>query len=107
MTCAHKWRTVLREILRTVSGQFISTNPDNRQFYLDLKKTDDFDALIERRAESLDALQLDRYFYEALKRVMECTDQTYVTGYNIWEHELEWLDRKAIAARVSLFWRAQ
>ena len=87
--------TVLREILRTVSGQFISTNPDNRQFYLDLKKTDDFDALIEKRAESLDALQLDRYFYEALKRVMECTDQTYVTGYNIWEHELEWLDRKA------------
>ena len=87
--------TVLREILRTVSRQFISTNPDNRQFYLDLKKTDDFDALIERRAESLDALQLDRYFYEALKRVMECTDQTYVTGYNIWEHELEWLDRKA------------
>ena len=46
--------TVLREILRTVSGQFISTNPDNRQFYLDLKKTDDFDALIEKRAESLD-----------------------------------------------------
>ena len=87
--------TVLREIHRTVSGQFISSNPDNQQFYLDLKKTDDFDALIERRAESLDASQLDRYYYEALKRVMECTDQTYVTGYRIWQHELEWLERKA------------
>ena len=87
--------TVLREIHNTVSGQFISSNPDNQQYYLDLKKTDDFDAQIERRAESLDDSQLDRYFYEALKRVMECTDQTYVTGYNIWEHELEWLDRKA------------
>ena len=87
--------TVLREIHNTVSGQFISSNPDNQQYYLDLKKTDDFDALIERRAESLDDSQRNRYFYEALKRVMECTDQTYVTGYNIWEHELEWLDRKA------------
>ena len=88
--------TVLREIHKTVSGQFISSNPDNQQFYLDLKKTDDFDALIENRAESLDASQLDRYYYEALKRVMECTDQkTYVTGYRIWQHELEWLDRKA------------
>ena len=87
--------TVLREIHKTVSGQFISSNPDNRQFYLDLKKTDDFDALIEKRAESLDASQLDRYYYEALKRVMECTDQTYVTGYKIWQHELEWLGRKA------------
>lgn len=87
--------TVLREIHRTVSGQFISSNPDNRQYYLDLKKTDDFDALIEKRAESLDASQLDRYYYEALKRVMECTDQTYVTGYKIWQHELEWLEHKA------------
>jgi hypothetical protein len=87
--------TVLREIHKTVSGQFISSNPDNRQFYLDLKKTDDFDALIEKRAESLDASHLDRYYYEALKRVMECTDQTYVTGYKIWQHELEWLDRRA------------
>jgi hypothetical protein len=87
--------TVLREIHKTVSGQFISSNPDNRQYYLDLKKTDDFDALIEKRAESLDSSQLDRYYYEALKRVMECTDQTYVSGYKIWQHELEWLERKA------------
>jgi len=87
--------TVLREIHKTVSGQFISSNPDNRQFYLDLKKIDDFDALIEKRAESLESDQLDRYYYEALKRVMECTDQTYVTGYKIWQHELEWLERKA------------
>jgi len=87
--------TVLREIHKTVSGQFISSNPDNRQYYLDLKKTDDFDALIEKRAESLDSSQLDRYYYEALRRVMECTDHTYVTGYKIWQHELEWLERKA------------
>ena len=87
--------TVLREIHKTVSGQFISYNPDNRQYYLDLKKTDDFEALIEKRAESLDSSQLDRYYYEALKRVMECTDQTYKTGYKIWQHELEWLERKA------------
>ncbi|MFQ5794413.1 MAG: DUF6079 family protein [Candidatus Bipolaricaulia bacterium] len=87
--------TVLREIHNTVSGQFISFNLDNRQYYLDLKKTEDFDALIEKRAESLDLAQLDRYYYETLKQVMECTDQTYVTGYRIWEHELEWRERKA------------
>jgi hypothetical protein len=87
--------TVLREILKTVSGQFISSNPDNQQYYLDLKKTEDFDALIENRAEALGSVQLDRYYYEALKRLMECTDQTYVTGYRIWQHELQWLQHKA------------
>ncbi len=88
--------TVLREIHRTVNGQFISYNPDNGQFFLDLKKTEDFDALIEKRAESLDGSQLDRYYFQALKEIMECTDQTYVTGYNIWEHQLEWPERKAM-----------
>jgi len=86
--------TVLREIHKTVSGQFISSNAGNRQYYIDLKKTDDYDALIEKRAESLDEAQLDRYYYEALKQVMECTDQTYVTGYRIWHHELEWREKK-------------
>ncbi|MEW6742181.1 MAG: DUF6079 family protein [Planctomycetota bacterium] len=87
--------TVLREIHKTVSGQFISSTPHNRQYYLDLKKTDDYDALIEKRADGLDDNQLDRYYYEALKRVLECTDHTYVTGHKIWEHELEWRERRA------------
>ena len=88
-------QTVLREILKTVNRQFISVNEENGQYYLDLKKTDDYDAYIDRRAETLSKDLLDRYYYEALKRVMECTDQTYVTGFRIWQHELEWRERKA------------
>ena len=88
--------TVLREIHKTVSGQFISSNKDNRQFFLDLKKIDDYDALIEKRSESLDESTLDRYYYDALKQVLECTDiPTHVTGYQIWQHELEWKERRA------------
>ncbi|HUY37036.1 MAG TPA: DUF6079 family protein [Pirellulales bacterium] len=87
--------TVLQQIKTTVSGQFISLNAGNQQWYLDLKKTDDYDALIQKKSETLEPAQLDRYYYEALKRALECTDQAYVSGYRIWEHELEWLDRKA------------
>ena len=87
--------TVLREIHKTVNGQFISFNPENRQYYLDLRKTEDFDALIEKRSESIDPSLLDRYYYEALKRVMECTDTTYVNGYRIWQYEVEWPEHKA------------
>jgi len=84
----------LREIMRTVSGQFISFNPDNGQYYLDLKKDIDFDAQIEQRAESLDDNQLNRYYFEVLKQVMECAESTYVPGYNIWQHEVEWRERR-------------
>lgn len=87
--------TVLREIHKTVSGQFISFNPENGQVYLDLKKTDDFEALIDKRAESLEDSKLDSFYYEVLKRVMECQDATYRTGYKIWQHELEWHEHRA------------
>lgn len=87
--------TVLKEILKTVSGQFLSFNKENGQYYLDLQKDVDFDSLIEKKAEGLSPDRLDHYYFEALSRVLECTDVTYRTGFRIWEHELEWLERRA------------
>ncbi len=87
--------TVLREIHKTVSGQFLTVNADNGQWYLDVKKTEDYDALIDKRAESLDQTTLDRAYFDALPRVLECADQTLVTSFKIWQHELEWRERKA------------
>ncbi|MFZ4985251.1 MAG: DUF6079 family protein [Blastocatellia bacterium] len=81
----------------------VSLNADNRQYYLDLKKTDDFDALIDKRAESLGQATLDRFYYEALKRVMECQDATYVTGYKIWQHEMVWQEHRAARAGYLFF----
>jgi hypothetical protein len=62
--------TVLKELLRTVSGQFLSFNKENGQYYLDLKKDVDFDSLIEKRGEVLGDSQLDRYYFDALRRVV-------------------------------------
>ena len=87
--------TVLREIHRTLSGQFISVNQDNRQYYIDLKKTEDYDALIEKRAESIGDSELDRYYFNSLQHAIELIDQKpHVDGYNIWAHEIEWMERK-------------
>ena len=89
--------TVLKELVRTVSGQFLSFNKENGQYFLDLKKDIDFDSLIEKRAETLSDAQLDRYYFDALRRVvLEDPDApAYVTGYRIWEHEIEWRERRA------------
>ncbi len=81
---------VLQEISRAVNGQFISHNTENDQYYLDLKKDIDFDALIEQRASSLDETQLDRYFFDMLARGLELTDSAYVPGFRIWEREMAW-----------------
>lgn len=86
--------TVLNEITKTVSGQFLSFNQENGQYFLDLQKDVDFDALIEEKADTLDSDTLNQYYYEALSQLMECSvTNTYVRGYKIWEHEVEWPDR--------------
>lgn len=86
---------VLNDIIKTVSGQFITRNAENGQYYLDLRKDVDYDAVIAQRAQSLEDEQLDRYWAQALTRVLELSDQTYVTGYNIWEYEVIWRERQA------------
>ena len=86
---------VLRDIHRTVNGQFITTNRENGQYYLDLKKDVDFDALIEERSKSLSKEELDRRYFSALARLLEASDVTHVPDYHIWEHELEWHGRRA------------
>ncbi|WP_044640701.1 DUF6079 family protein [Risungbinella massiliensis] len=83
----------LREILKAVSYQFISVNEDNGQFYIDLEKVTDFDALIREKAEVLSDTQLDRYFFELFSRVTENSRDSYTTGYRIWQYELPWYDR--------------
>ena len=88
-------QTVLRETLKTVNGQFISKARDTEQYYLDLKKDVDYDAQIEKRAQTLSDDALDRAYYSAIRQLMERTDEaTYVTGHQIWQYQVEWQDRR-------------
>src|SRR5438034_1371152 len=80
----------------SASGQFLSVNSDNGQHFLDLKKDVDFESLVDQKAETLSDSQLDQYYFDALKQILleDPSAPQYVTGYNIWEHEVEWRERK-------------
>jgi len=86
-------KSVLNEIMKTMNGQFITLNKENEQYYLDLDKVEDYDANIEEKSEVLSKDVLDRYYYVALRQAMECPDTTYITGYKIWEYELDWQEK--------------
>jgi hypothetical protein len=88
-------QTTLREIVKTVNGQFISKAADTEQYYLDLEKDVDYDAQIEKRAEALSDDLLDRAYFGAIKILMERTDEAaYVPGHLIWQYPIEWQDRR-------------
>jgi len=82
--------SVLKEILKTVSYQYISCNEENGQYFIDIKKDIAVDELIEQRAETLDNSALDMYYFNVLEKVVDCSETTYVTGYRIWYYEIPW-----------------
>jgi len=87
-------QVALKEMMKTVQGQFLSYNSENGQYYLDLKKAVDFDQKINERGEFMDKSDLNIYFYNALRQALNLSDTTYLTGYSIWFYELPWEDHK-------------
>jgi hypothetical protein len=87
-------QVALNEIVRTVSGQFISYNQENGQYYLDLKKVVDFDQKIHERGDVIDRPDLNLYFFDALRQALNLSDTTYLTGHSIWFYELPWVEHK-------------
>ena len=82
--------SIVDDIIRAVSGQFITVNDQNGQVYLDVRKDIDYDQKIDERAASLDKGKLDEAYFRALETVMEQRDNPYVAGYRIWSYELAW-----------------
>jgi hypothetical protein len=86
-------QTVLRDIMTTVSGQFIEHNGENGQYYLDLKKDIDYDEKIMQKAAVIDDSSLNRYFYDVVYFCLDWDQSEYVTNFKIYEHTLPWASR--------------
>lgn len=85
--------TVLKEIRKTVSGQFISFNKENEQYYLDPRRDIDYDSEIEKRADMLSDDTLNRYYFNVLTQILD-RGESMVTGHKVWEYELEWKEKR-------------
>ena len=86
--------TTLKELMKVVNGQFISKNQED-QYYIDICKTVDFDQIIASKIQTLSPDVLDQYYYELLKEMLECSnDSSYRSNSTIWDYELQWLSKK-------------
>lgn len=84
-------QTVLRDVMTTVSGQFIESNHDNGQYYLDLKKDIDYDEKITQRAAVIDDDSLNNYFYDVVYYCLDWDQKEHRTNFKIYEHTLNWV----------------
>lgn len=83
-------KTTLRDIMTTVSGQFIIYNDANSQYYIDVDKVVDYDEKIKQKASIMADGELNRYFYDVVYRCLEWDAKQYVTNFNIYEYDLNW-----------------
>lgn len=81
---------VMRDIINQVSGQFIEFNPDNGQYFLDLKKDIDYDAKINQKASIMEDLSLNKYFYTVVYECLEWDAQQHVPNFEIYDYRLQW-----------------
>lgn len=87
--------SVLRDIMLAVGGQFVSRN-ESGQYYLDLDKSIDYEAQVDKKVSSLDPVPdiYDRYYFDILTRVLDITASAHVPGMRIWSYEVEWPEHK-------------
>lgn len=83
-------KVTLKEIMTTVSGQFIIFNDANNQYYIDVDKIVDYDEKIKQKASLLADDELNRSFYDVVYSCLEWDAKQYVTNFNIYEYDLNW-----------------
>lgn len=94
---------VLKKVIKAANGQFLTHNEDNGQFYLDLEKKEDYDAILANKADTMGEDDLDQYYFQALSYALETGDDPHVTGHKIYTHNLLWYDRNVERPGYLLF----
>lgn len=80
----------LKEIMKTVSGQFIIHNEANNQYYIDVDKVVDYDERIKQKASMMAESELNRYFYTVVYGCLDWDAKEYVNGFKIYQYDLNW-----------------
>ena len=60
--------SVLNDVMKAASFQFLSFNKDNSQYFVDVDKATAVDDLIQNRGEELNGGSLDRYYFQVLNK---------------------------------------
>lgn len=83
-------KTTLKDIMTTVSGQFIIYNDANNQYYIDVDKVVDYDEKIKQKASIMADGELNRYFYQLIYSCLDWDAKQYVPEFEIYQRDLNW-----------------
>lgn len=83
-----------QQIITATSGQYFDKDTENAEFHLRIEGGVNFDQKIKDYAVTMADSQKDEYFFKFLEVNLPIDYDTYRTGFNIWEHSIEWKSHK-------------
>ena len=87
-----------KQLVTATAGQYVDQDPQNSNFYIRTEGGVNIPQLIRDYADEVikrDTDQADQYYFDFLQFVLEIQQDSYRAGFKIWQHSLEWIDKKS------------
>ncbi len=87
-----------KQLVTATAGQYIDLDTISSDFYIRTEGGINIPQLIRDYADEVikkDTDQADQYYFDFLQYVLEIQQDSYRSGFKIWQHSLEWIDKKS------------
>ena len=83
-------KRLLEKVREAAAGQFLTTTNDGKQYYIDPRRTTDYDEEVRVAARSLSPTVWQRYFNEFVLRQLELENANPAIQGRLWQYSLPW-----------------
>ncbi len=87
-----------KQLVTATAGQYVDQDTVSADFYIRTEGGINIPQLIRDYADEVikkDTDLADQYYFDFLQYVLEIQQDSYRSGFKIWEHSLEWIDKKS------------
>ena len=87
-----------KQLVTSTSGQYVEQDTVSADYYIRTEGGINIPQLIRDYADEVikkDKDQADQYYFDFLQYVLEMQPDSYRSGFKIWQHSLEWIDKKS------------
>jgi len=87
-----------KQLVTATAGQYVDQDTVSADYYIRTEGGVNIQQLIRDYADEVikkDTDQADQYYFEFLQFILEIQQDSYRSGFKIWEDSLEWIDKKS------------
>lgn len=87
-----------KQLVTATAGQYVDQDIVSADFYIRTEGGINIPQLIRDYADEVikkDTDQADLYYFDFLQYILEIQQDSYRSGFKIWQHSLEWIDKKS------------